>query len=280
MASRNTSREKIGREKIKWFDADKRKEQLDEHINRTGVARFGNKKVKWSEKVNTVAHHFNKVAPKYDLMNSILSLGLQHVWKRASVRMMGIRPGDQIIDVCGGTGDLALLAANRAGPSGLVTIYDFNRAMMNAGRSKIDTTRSMAPITCVQGDAECIAFPDNSFDGAMVGFGIRNVTHLKRGFREMHRVLRPGGKILCLDFSKPTNVLFRGLYDFYSFNVMPFLGGLIVGSAQSYACLSETIRMFPLPDELAAILESIGFRKVSYQRMTNGIAVAHVGIKR
>jgi demethylmenaquinone methyltransferase/2-methoxy-6-polyprenyl-1,4-benzoquinol methylase len=113
----------------------------------------------------------------------------------------------------------------------------------------------------------------------MVGFGIRNVTHLKQGFSEMHRVLRPGGKIMCLDFSKPTNTFFRGLYDLYSFNVMPFLGGLIVGSAQSYSCLSETIRMFPLPDELSRILETIGFEQVEYKRMTNGIAVIHVGVK-
>lgn len=267
------------RKKTGWFDAHKRKEQLDEHIELTGVARWGNKKVKKADKVTTVAGHFNRVAPKYDLMNSILSMGLQHPWKRAAVRMMNIRKGYRVIDVCGGTGDLAILSARRTGPSGLVTIYDFNRAMMNAGRHKTDPSEKRAPITFVQGDAECIAFPDNTFDAAMVGFGIRNVTHLKKGFSEMHRVLRPGGKIMCLDFSKPTNPIFRGLYDFYSFNVMPFLGGLIVGSAQSYACLSETIRMFPLPDELAAILEKIGFEKVHYQRMTNGIAVAHVGTK-
>jgi len=266
-------------ENIEWFDARKRKEQLDEHIERTGVARFGNQKVKKSEKVNTVASHFNRVAPKYDLMNSILSIGLQHVWKRASVRLMNIHPGDRVIDVCGGTGDLAILAAMGAGSSGRVVIYDFNRAMMNAGRTKTNSEREIAPIAHVQGDAEYIAFPDNTFEAAMVGFGIRNVTHLQKGFSEMHRVLRPGGKIMCLDFSKPTNSFFRGLYDFYSFNVMPFLGGLIVGSAQSYTCLSETIRMFPLPDELSEILEKIGFEKVSYKRMTNGIAVAHVGTK-
>ena len=266
-------------ENIEWFDARKRKEQLDEHIERTGVARFGNQKVKKSEKVNTVASHFNRVAPKYDLMNSILSIGLQHAWKRASVRLMNIHPGDRVIDVCGGTGDLAILAAMGAGSSGRVVIYDFNRAMMNAGRTKTNSERGIAPIAHVQGDAECIAFPDNTFEAAMVGFGIRNVTHLQKGFSEMHRVLRPGGKIMCLDFSKPTNSFFRALYDFYSFNVMPFLGDLIVGSAQSYACLSETIRMFPLPDELSEILEKIGFEKVSYKRMTNGIAVAHVGTK-
>lgn len=243
------------------------------------MARFGNNKVKRSEKVNTVASHFNRVAPKYDLMNSILSMGLQHAWKRASVRLMNIRPGDRVIDVCGGTGDLAILAARQAGPSGQVVIYDFNRAMMNAGRDKTRSEMGIARIMCIQGDAECIASPDNTFDAAMVGFGIRNVTHLKKGFSEMHRVLRPGGKIMCLDFSKPANPFFRGLYDLYSFNVMPFLGGLIVGSAQSYACLSETIRMFPLPDELSVILEKIGFEKVHYKRMTNGIAVVHVGIK-
>ncbi len=263
---------------LDWGDAQRRQEQLDEYIDQTGVAAFGEKKVSAAEKINTVSHHFSRVASKYDLMNSVLSFGLQHVWKRAAIRMMDIHPGDRIIDVCGGTGDLALLAARAAGRSGRVMIYDFNRDMMNAGRGKFQAAAGAA-ISCVQGDAECIAFPDHTFDGAMVGFGIRNVTHLKKGFSEMHRVLRPGGKIMCLDFSKPTNAFFRRLYDLYSFNVMPFLGGLITGSAQSYACLSETIRIFPLADELAGILETIGFEQVQYQRMTNGIAVAHVGIK-
>lgn len=267
--------------KIGWFDAHGRKQQLDEYIDRTGMTKLGTKRVKTVTKVNSVACHFNQVAAKYDLMNSILSFGLQHVWKRAAVRMMNIRPGERIIDVCGGTGDLALLAARRVGISGQVVIYDFNRAMMNAGRAKIDArTQNTAPVTFVQGDAECIAFPDNTFNGAMVGFGIRNVTHLKKGFKEMHRVLRPGGKMMCLDFSKPTQPFFRALYDIYSFNVMPFLGGLIVKSAQAYTYLSETIRMFPLPDELAVILEALGFEKVHYKRMTNGVAVVHVGTKK
>jgi len=134
-------------------------------------------------------------------------------------------------------------------------------------------------IRYVQGDAEHISFPDNTFDAAMVGFGIRNVTHLKRGFAEMHRVLRPGGKILCLEFSRPTNPAFRWLYDQYSFNIMPFLGELLVGSAESYACLPETIRMFPLPDELTAMLSQLGFGQIAYKSFTNGIAVAHVGVK-
>ena len=152
--------------------------------------------------------------------------------------------------------------------------------MLTAGRPKIDPDPALANIGYVQGDAERIAFPDNSFDVAMVGFGIRNLTHLQRGFTEMHRVLKPGGRILCLEFSRPANPMFRTLYDFYSFNIMPLLGGLITGAAQSYACLPETIRMFPLPGELSALLGRIGFQRVNYRVFTNGIAVAHVGVKR
>ncbi len=263
----------------RWFDALKRREQLDEYVQATGKARFGLRTFKESEKYKAVMRHFNRVAPKYDFMNSLLSMGIQHVWKRAAIRMLNLHPGDKVLDVCGGTGDLAILAARRTGPDGQVVIYDINRAMIEAGRPKIDPYPDLTHIAYVQGDAEHITFPDNTFDAAMVGFGIRNVTHLKRGFGEMHRVLKPGGRFLCLEFSRPTNAVFRLLYDFYSFNVMPFLGQLIVGSAQSYACLPETIRMFPLPDELSVMLEGLGFGQVRYRSMTNGIAVAHVGKK-
>jgi demethylmenaquinone methyltransferase/2-methoxy-6-polyprenyl-1,4-benzoquinol methylase len=212
-------------------------------------------------------------------MNSLLSFGIQHAWKRAAVRMLGVHPGDKILDVCGGTGDLAILAARRTGPAGQVVIYDINHAMIRAGRHKIDPYPDLAHIGYVQGDAERITFPDNTFDGAMVGFGIRNLTHLKQGFAEMVRVLKPGGRFLCLEFSRPTNPLFRGLYDFYSFTIMPALGQLLAGSAESYACLPETIRMFPLPDELAAMLQDVGLHTVRWKSMTNGISVAHVGTK-
>ncbi|MGD9365853.1 MAG: bifunctional demethylmenaquinone methyltransferase/2-methoxy-6-polyprenyl-1,4-benzoquinol methylase UbiE [Desulfobacteraceae bacterium] len=263
----------------RWFGADKRREQLDDHVEQSGSARFGIRRYQEREKYKAVMSHFNRVAPKYDFMNSLLSMGIQHVWKRAAVRMLNIQPGDKVLDVCGGTGDLSILAARRTGVRGQVVIYDINRAMMMAGRHKIDPYPDLAHVGYVQGDAEQITFADHTFDAAMVGFGIRNVTHLKRGFKEMHRVLKPGGKILCLEFSRPANALFRALYDFYSFNIMPLLGGLIAGSAESYACLSETIRMFPLPEELSAIFEHLGFREVRYRPMTNGIAVAHVGVK-
>lgn len=264
----------------RWFGADKRREQLDDHVEQSGTARFGIRTYMENEKYEAVLRHFNRVAPKYDAMNSLLSMGIQHVWKRAAIRMLSIAPGCKVLDVCGGTGDLSILAARRTGAHGQVVIYDINRAMIEAGRPKIDPFPDLAHISYVQGDAEQITFPDHTFDVAMVGFGIRNVTHLKRGFAEMHRVLKPGGKILCLEFSRPVNLLFRAVYDFYSFSIMPLLGQLIAGSAQSYACLPETIRMFPLPNELASIFEDIGFERVRYRSMTNGIAVAHVGVKR
>lgn len=263
----------------RWFNAEKRREQLDDHVEQSGSARFGIRTYQEREKYKAVMRHFNRVAPKYDFMNSLLSMGIQYMWKRAAVRMLDIQPGDKVLDVCGGTGDLSILAARRTGARGRVVIYDINRAMMTAGRHKIDPCPDLVHVGYVQGDAEQITFADHTFDAAMVGFGIRNVTHLKRGFKEMHRVLKPGGKILCLEFSRPTNALFRALYDFYSFNIMPLLGELIAGSAESYACLPETIRMFPLPEELSAIFEHLGFREVRYRSMTNGIAVAHVGIK-
>jgi demethylmenaquinone methyltransferase / 2-methoxy-6-polyprenyl-1,4-benzoquinol methylase len=262
-----------------WFDANKRSEQLDEFISTTGKARFGIRTFQENEKVQVVMRHFNRVAPKYDFMNTLLSLGIQYVWKRAAVRMLNIRPEQRILDVCGGTGDLAILASRRAGARGQVVIYDINWRMLNAGRPKIDPFPELGNIKYVQGDAERISFPDGSFDAVMVGFGIRNLTHLRRGFTEMWRVLKPGGRMLCLEFSRPNNPVFRWLYDFYSFNIMPLLGELITGSAESYACLPETIRMFPLPDELAAMLAQIGFTQVAHRAFTNGIAVAHIGVK-
>lgn len=263
----------------RWFDASGRQAQLDDHVVQTGRARFGQRTLLENEKVKVVMHHFNRVAPKYDFMNTLLSFGIHYAWKRATVRMLGVRPGDRILDVCGGTGDLAIMAARRAGPSGQVVIYDINWKMIAAGRPKIDPFPELSNITYVQGDAEQIAFPDDTFDAAMVGFGIRNLTHLKRGFTEMHRVLKPGGKLICLEFSRPNNPLFRALYDFYSFNIMPVLGGLLTGSAESYTCLPETIRMFPLPEELSALLARIGFTEVRYRSFTNNIAAAHVGVK-
>jgi demethylmenaquinone methyltransferase/2-methoxy-6-polyprenyl-1,4-benzoquinol methylase len=262
-----------------WFDRRQRQQQLDTCVEQTHQASFGLKRYQTEDKIQAVMAHFDRVAPRYDLMNSLLSFGIQHLWKRQAVRLLQLKPAERIIDVCGGTGDLSILAAQRVGPTGQVVIYDINRRMMERGRNTRHMAHVRRRLDYVQGDAECIAFPDAHFDVAMVGFGIRNLTHLEKGFREMVRVLKPGGRLLCLEFSRPSNHWFRALYDFYSFNIMPLAGLLLAGSAESYACLPETIRMFHLPDELSAILRRCGLEKVTYQPMTNAIAVAHVGHK-
>jgi len=262
-----------------WLDDEDRKNQLAETKNQGQPTYFGYERVAQDQKTDRVIQHFNSVAKNYDFMNSLLSFGIHHLWKRTAVRMMELAPGDKILDVCGGTADLAILAARDVGPAGGVFVYDINRAMIQAGLHKV-AGKDIAPrIGYVQGNAETISFPDGHFEAAMVGFGIRNVTHMKKGFEEMYRVLKPGGKMMCLEFSKPTFSPFRWLYDMYSFHIMPFLGELIAGSRKAYTHLPESIRMFPLPDELSDMLTGIGFSRVSYRNLTNGIAVIHLAIK-
>ena len=262
-----------------WLDDQKRKEQLKKKDDGSQSTYFGFQRVPRAEKTDRVLQHFDSVARHYDFMNTLLSLGIHHLWKRFAVRMLELTPGDHILDVCGGTGDLAILAAADIGSAGRVIVYDINRAMIQAGFHKVANREIANRIRYVQGNAESICFPDRHFDAAMVGFGIRNVTNMIKGFEEMFRVLKPGGKMMCLEFSKPTFPLFRRLYDFYSFYIMPFLGELIAGSRKAYTHLPESIRMFPLPDELTAILKEIGFSKVTHRKLTNGIAVTHLAIK-
>ncbi|HOV88324.1 MAG TPA: bifunctional demethylmenaquinone methyltransferase/2-methoxy-6-polyprenyl-1,4-benzoquinol methylase UbiE [Syntrophobacteraceae bacterium] len=245
----------------------------------TGLTPFGYLRVPEEEKVSWVRRHFNTVASRYDFMNTLLSLGTHYIWKRLAVDLMNLGEGDRVLDVCGGTADLSLLAARQVGPTGRVVLYDINWAMMASGRPKVASSPYARNIVYVQGDAESIALESETFDAAMVGFGIRNLTHMERGFREMHRVLRPGGKFMCLEFSEPTPPWFRSLYDFYSFYVMPFLGQVLAGCRHAYTYLPESIRLFPSPDGLKSILEETGFSHVTYRRFTNGIAVVHLGIK-
>jgi demethylmenaquinone methyltransferase/2-methoxy-6-polyprenyl-1,4-benzoquinol methylase len=243
------------------------------------TAYFGYRPVTEAEKERLVHQHFDTVARKYDAVNTLLSFGLHHLWKRAAVRLMALRPGDRVLDVCGGTADLAIRAAQAVGPGGRVVVYDINWAMMAAGWPKVAHS-SLAPrLSYIQGNAERLSCPDASFDAAMVGFGIRNLTHPEVGFQEMFRVLKPGGKMMCLEFSRPTMPWFSRLYDFYSFYVMPAVGKIMVGSWDAYTYLPESIRMFSQPEELSAVLRDIGFTQVRFRRLTNGIAVIHLGVK-
>jgi demethylmenaquinone methyltransferase / 2-methoxy-6-polyprenyl-1,4-benzoquinol methylase len=242
-------------------------------------AYFGYQPVAPAEKEKLVHRHFDTVSARYDFMNTLLSFGMHYPWKWTAVRLLGLRAGDRVLDVCGGTADLALLAARRIGPAGRVVVYDINRAMMAAGRPKLAKAGLASRIALLQGDAEHLSCPDASFDAAMVGFGIRNLTHPELGFKEMHRVLKPGGRLMCLEFSQPVTRWFRRLYDFYSFYVMPLMGRLFVGSWQAYTYLPESIRMFAHPEEVSATLAGLGFTQIRYRRLTNGIAVIHLAVK-
>jgi demethylmenaquinone methyltransferase / 2-methoxy-6-polyprenyl-1,4-benzoquinol methylase len=212
-------------------------------------------------------------------MNTLLSFGIHYLWKHTTINLLRLQPGESLLDVCGGTGDLSVLALKRMEGSGKVILADINRKMMESGRQKSTHASLRKRLLYVQGDAEWLPFGSGRFDAAMVGFGIRNLTHMEEGFREMHRVLKPGGRFICLEFSSPTSPLFRGLYDFYSFHIMPWLGLIFAGSRQAYTYLPESIRLFPSPKELKGLLEKIGFRQVAYRPLTNGIAVVHWGVK-
>jgi demethylmenaquinone methyltransferase/2-methoxy-6-polyprenyl-1,4-benzoquinol methylase len=264
---------------ILWLDDEERRRQVGSASESKDEAFFGFERVQAREKSERVLRHFNSVAHVYDFMNTLLSFGIHHAWKRESVRMLKLQPGDRVLDVCGGTGDLAILAGRRIGFRGRVVIYDINRAMIAAGLPKVLGGPLEDRIQHVQGDAEQISFPDRSFEAAMVGFGIRNVSRMRQGFAEMHRVLKPGGRLVCLEFSRPVWPVFRAVYDVYSFHVMPFLGDLIAGSRKAYTHLPESIRMFPLPEELAELLRQVGFSRVAYRSFTNGIAVVHLAVK-
>jgi len=243
------------------------------------MANFDSKTISSRKKSQLILGYFNSVSRKYDMMNTLLSFGIHHIWKRIAVRMLGLNSGDRVLDVCGGTGDLAVLAARAVGQTGHITLYDFSSAMINAGRFKKNNSSIRKRIEYIQGDVQQLSFQNESFDLAMIGFGIRNVIDMKKGFKEMYRILKPGGKMMCLEFSKPVSPIFRLLYNYYSFYIIPFLGKSITGSEQAYTHLPESIRTFPSPDELTDILKNIGFLHVTHKKLTNGIAVIHLAKK-
>ncbi|MBI5328229.1 MAG: bifunctional demethylmenaquinone methyltransferase/2-methoxy-6-polyprenyl-1,4-benzoquinol methylase UbiE [Deltaproteobacteria bacterium] len=248
-------------------------------MEKKDTTHFGSKIIPVEEKRGRVQEIFTSVADKYDLMNDLMSLGTHRLWKRFVAEKTNLKPDDSAIDVCGGTADIAMLMAKRVGGNGKIVVYDINREMLEIGRDKCIDKGFLKNIQYVQGNAEDISFEDNTFNCATVGFGIRNVTYLEKAFGEMARVVKPGGRVICLEFSHPTSKTFSKLYDLYSFKVMPEIGEVVTGNREAYTYLPESIRKFPPQEELKKIMEGVGLFKVKYYNLFNGIAAVHIGIK-
>lgn len=237
---------------------------------------FGFESVEEREKARRVRGVFDSVAPSYDLMNDLMSMGLHRAWKAFTVLTADVRPGHRVLDIAGGTGDLAQAFARKAGSGGLVVHTDINPSMLRVGRDRLlDAGLVLPTVVC---DAEKLPFETESFDRVSVGFGLRNMTHKDRALAEMHRVLRPGGKLLVLEFSKVARPLEKA-YDWYSFSVLPRLGRLVARDEASYRYLAESIRMHPGQEELKAMMKKSGFGHVDYHNLTAGVAALHVAIK-
>jgi demethylmenaquinone methyltransferase/2-methoxy-6-polyprenyl-1,4-benzoquinol methylase len=237
---------------------------------------FGYQTVAEEEKASRVAGVFDSVASRYDLMNDLMSVGLHRLWKRFAVSQSGVRPGSRVLDVAGGSGDLARLFAARAQPGGEVWLTDINGSMLTVGRDRLLDAGISLP--CARCDAERLPFPDNHFDCVSVAFGLRNMTHKDAALGEFLRVLRPAGRLLVLEFSRVWKPL-APLYDAYSFQVLPRLGALVAGDADSYRYLAESIRMHPSQEELKNIMEQIGFGRVEYWNLSAGVVALHRGYK-
>lgn len=237
---------------------------------------FGFQDVAEDEKAKKVAGVFSSVAGRYDLMNDLMSAGLHRLWKRFAVEMSGLRAGGRVLDVAGGTGDLTALFANRVGPSGEVWLTDINGAMLSRGRDRLlDQGKAVPAVQC---DAEHLPFPDGYFDCAIVGFGLRNMTHKDLALAQMLRVLRPGGRLLVLEFSQVWAPL-KPLYDAYSFKVLPVLGKVFAGDEDSYRYLAESIRKHPDQETLKQMMEDAGCGRVGYYNLAAGVVALHVGHK-
>lgn len=243
-------------------------------MNADRTTDFGFQRVAEDEKAVHVERVFSSVAPRYDLMNDVLSGGLHRLWKAFTVRQAGVRPGMRVLDVAAGTGDLARAFVRDVGTQGLVVLADVNQQMLTAGRDRLLDEGMMTP--AVRCDAEHLPFPDRSFDIVSVGFGLRNMTHKEQALAQMRRVLRPGGRLLVLEFSKIWQPL-APLYDAYSMRMMPWLGERIAGDAASYRYLAESIRMHPSQQELARMMEHAGLERVEWFNFSAGICALHVG---
>jgi len=240
---------------------------------------FGFEQVGWNEKVRRVGAVFDSVAGKYDVMNDVMSLGIHRLWKRFAIELSGVRKGSRVLDLAGGTGDLAARLARIVGTEGEVVLADINAAMLEHGRARLLDEGIAGNVRFVQANAECLPFPDSYFDCITISFGLRNVTDKDAALRSMYRVLKPGGRLLVLEFSKPTLPGLAPLYDLYSFKLLPLMGKLIANDAESYKYLAESIRMHPDQNTLRAMMETAGFEDCSYHNLSGGIVALHRGFK-
>ena len=240
---------------------------------------FGFKTVRSEEKAAKVADVFHSVAAKYDLMNDLMSAGIHRLWKRVTIELAGVRRGQTIVDIAGGTGDLTAKFSRLVGSEGTVVLADINASMLSVGRDKLTDSGLIDNIHYLQADAQYLPLPDNSVDLITIAFGLRNVTDKSLALASMQRVLKPGGKLLVLEFSKPTNPLLAKVYDGYSFSILPKLGQLFAGDADSYQYLAESIRMHPDQQTLKEMMSEVGFERCDYQNMTGGIVALHSGVK-
>ena len=248
-------------------------------MNTKNTTDFGFTEVPLEEKAKRVASVFRSVANKYDLMNDLMSAGIHRLWKRFTVEFSAVRPGHKVLDIAGGTGDLAYQFAQRVEDHGQVVLADINDAMLMAGRNRLIDRGVGKQIQYLQTDAQYLPFADDVFDCITIAFGLRNVTDKNAALKNMLRVLKPGGRLLVLEFSKPTNALLSKVYDEYSFRFLPLMGKLVADDADSYRYLAESIRMHPNQKTLKTMMIDAGFDCCEYYNMTGGIVALHKGVK-
>lgn len=240
---------------------------------------FGFEKVSIAEKAGKVAEIFHSVAGKYDLMNDLMSFGVHRLWKRYAIESVSVRPGQYVLDLAAGTGDISMGLASRIGEEGLVVMSDINESMLRRGRDRLIDKGAVGNVVYVQADAESLPFPDNTFDLVTIAFGLRNVTRKETALAAMQKTLKPGGKLCVLEFSKPILPLLSKAYDAYSFNILPGLGRIIAGDADSYRYLAESIRKHPDQETLKSMMSSVGFDDCKYKNLSGGIVALHTGYK-
>jgi demethylmenaquinone methyltransferase/2-methoxy-6-polyprenyl-1,4-benzoquinol methylase len=240
---------------------------------------FGYQSVPEDEKAGLVRGVFDSVASRYDLMNDLMSLGIHRLWKRFAIELAGVRRGQRVLDLASGTGDLAARFSGLVGPDGYVVMTDINAAMLGRGRDRMVDAGHVGNVGYAQVDAEALPFPDNTFDCITIAFGLRNVTRKEQALASMHRALKPGGRVLVLEFSKPVNRPLEKLYDLYSFSVLPAMGRLVARDAESYRYLAESIRMHPDQETLKGMMEDAGFERCDVHNLTGGVVAVHRGYK-